>query len=1663
MAEETTKENINDISLEGGTYEILRNRLEKSGASLRDQLEELNQERKAVFGSIETRLLTTDRVTTENNCIPWDMLPIGDKFLFGYNVHIGLKNETDLSDVFSIYEYRDHSFHALSLDMISNKAFKDDFQKLYKYYKQTRFVKFAMVGPFLHMVFRVGKEVSDIKTFKWQLNEGQLTYIDNRSDHEFKYPSQHEFEWKRTTRDDFRKGQFPHISIEDKVFVETTNGTLTIKVEDNTDSGKGIFEEQVAQQDQTLDDAEVHYAVIGNIIVLRIRPYQENYRYIVYNSKIQEALRIDEIRDSCILLPDDHGIIFTNGYYLQTGEFKRFDNDLKSMVFEKRVASPNGEDYLYVFYNRLTGTYLLLHYNLIEQKAENPTICHGYSIFENGEMCLFRADDEPKKHHAVQVWQTPYTNPDFLIDTEQDSYLQKIGNKDIVRAMAECHEALKLIDKEDSYANLYVDLIKLCTDILDSYHWISQKEAYSLDIPLKAIRETATAAVDEYEKVVSIKANTKAKVEEVTQQADELTRNIKKTNAKSIDEFVGFLSQLRKVRGEVIGLKELRYIDLAMVEEYESTLAEFTDSTSQSCVKFLLKAEALKPYEQRVEELSKTIEDVKKVVDANELEATINQVSTDLEMLIDIVSNLKIEDATQTTRIIDNISAIYAEFNKIKASLKKKRKELLNVEGKAEFNAQLKLIDQGVVNFLDICDTPEKCEEYLTKLMVQLEELEGKFSEFDEFIEKITIKREEVYDAFETRKVNLVEARNKRANTLYQAAERILKAVQSRIVRFKEVTEINGYFASDVMIEKIRGIVKELIEIEDTVKADDIQSRLKTIREDAVRQLKDKSELYADGENLIRFGKHVFSVNTQPLDLSIVNRRDAMYFHLAGTNFFEEIKNEAFNESKDVWGQSLVSENRQVYRSEFLAYQLLKAAKNPAAFKKGDLKVWSLDEMLQAGEKELLTYIQQFMSQRYNEGYTKGVHDADALLILNALLNLTQAADLLRFPSTARAAAALYWINFLSEERKEVLNNQLKGAGLILQVFPDTHEFDSLIEDLQEELQAFIEESELFDLTIAEDAGTYLFHEISRGDRFVIDLETANLYKEFLAFLKEKKALKTYQESIKGLDAQPILAYRQIRNWLRAFVNVQAQKELLEYIDEATVILLNNDFHENRVVQASLKTSIEGLSGSHISLEEGGYQLNYNHFILKLQQYTSHVVPMFERFSGLKKELIEEFEEELRLNEFKPRVMSSFVRNKLIDEVYLPLIGANLAKQIGTAGEDKRTDLMGLLLLISPPGYGKTTLMEYIANRLGIIFMKINGPALGHHVVSLDPSEAKNAGAREELEKLNLAFEMGDNVMIYLDDIQHCNPEFLQKFISLCDAQRKIEGIYKGRSKTYDFRGKKVCVVMAGNPYTESGDKFRIPDMLANRADIYNLGDILGDTEEVFKLSYVENCLTSNPVLSKLAGRSHKDVHAIIKMAQTNVREGIDFEANHSPEEISEYVAVMKKLLVVRDVILTVNTEYIRSAAQSDEYRTEPPFKLQGSYRDMNKIVEKVVPIMNDQELQTLIFSHYESEAQTLTSGAEANLLKFKSLIGKMNAEEEQRWADILEKFMEMQKRAGYGENGQAAEVIVQMESISQYLKGIKGEMSLMNLRRLPEQEPKTKPRARPGKGTKNE
>ena len=122
--------------------------------------------------------------------------------------------------------------------------------------------------------------------------------------------------------------------------------------------------------------------------------------------------------------------------------------------------------------------------------------------------------------------------------------------------------------------------------------------------------------------------------------------------------------------------------------------------------------------------------------------------------------------------------------------------------------------------------------------------------------------------------------------------------------------------------------------------------------------------------------------------------------------------------------------------------------------------------------------------------------------------------------------------------------------------------------------------------------------------------------------------------------------------------------------------------------------------------------------------------------------------------------------------------------------------------------------------------------------------------------------------------------------------------------------------------------------------------------------------------------------------------------------------------------------EYIRSASMDDRYRNEPPFKLQGSYRNMAKLAEKVVPAMNEAELQALIEDHYVGEAQTLTTGAEQNMLKLAELRGVMDDTQKARWDDIRRGFMKA-KNLGGAEDDPTTRVTSQLSSLADQLESI--------------------------------
>ena len=1603
--------NISDINqndkLESGAYEIIRKRLLTQKDVLSNKLTALNSARKEVFNSTTFELKANQRITTENNCVARGIIAIDNICIFGYNVHFGLRTEIKLEDVFSIYIFENNQFIPQSLELINDQNFITDYQNLYKYYRDSIFSKFRRTENYLYMIFQTSKNAEDRKAFKWLIKDGSLIYQDDRSIHDVKLPNQLEFDWIKTSLEDRRLGKFSHISIMDKVFIEALHGDITFKIEDNTDSGKGIYSEKVANTDQQLDDADYYYADLGNLIAVKIKPYQEEFRAYIFNQRTKEVVNLKSLNESAILLPDNQGVIFSNGYYLQNGTYKIFDNQYDDVTFLRKIASPNGEDYLYIFTQSSTNTYILMSYNIIQQTVETPIICNGFTVFQDGSLIYFRTEAEATRHHQVQIWNTPYMAVLQENEERKNDPLYKVGNKQIVQAMAEAQEVIQLIHKEDSYEGLYEDILRKSTGLLDNYFWINDSDLKSLGEPLREIKEVANTAIDEFVKVQTQRKHAEDVLTQTDKKLEDLQFSINSTSVTSLDQLVHQLADARKLQGEIIDLKNIKYTNENHIDQLIEKISEINTELSDKTITYLLKDEALLPYEQKVVKQKEKVEQITKAFDAKEVEEINLSISNELELLIDILNSLKIEDATQTTKIIEKISLIFSSLNEVRAQLTRKISSLKSKEAVAEFTAQLTLLEQSVTNYLELSSSADKVDEYYTKIVVQLEELESKFSEFDEFALKIADKRDEVIKAFNARREQLVEQLNKKASSLEQIGLRVLKNIENKSKTFKSREEILSFYASDLMIDKIRQLTADLKALNDVSKAENLENLLKKSQEDALRILRDKTELYVDGENIIALGKHKFAVNQQPLSLTLLRRNDELYYHLTGTSFYQKVKNEEILNYTNIWDQEIISENKTVYRAEYLAYNTFLA---------------SLEEV----EFDAEQFVTRRIEQNYSENYIKGVHNFDAIAIYDAVRGMHDKLGLLYFDAHLRATAHLFW-HSLAEAKQEKLVALIKSTATILKAFPTNKRYETIIDDIANEFVAW---STLIDTASidAHELARYIFKSQAKYGKFVLSESASDLKQEFLRFLENSKTLKDFQADLSNELFSIEDKYFLILNWLHAFVDQEdSTLKFDQYIEEAAVSLLYpNEQYEIHFAGDTVK--LENLKGNHPAIENGEVVINYHRFIKKLQEFTVVNIPNFEAFTKLKERLTKSYEKDLKINEFEPKVLTSFVRNKLINEVYFPLIGNNLAKQLGAAGDNKRTARMGMLLLISPPGYGKTTLMEYLAKTMGLHFVKVNGPTIGHSITSIDPIEAKTSGERDELKKINLAFEMADNVMLYLDDIQHLNPEFLQKFISLADGQRKIDGIFDGESKTYDLRGKRFCIVMAGNPYTESGSKFQIPDMLANRADVYNLGDVIGDTEHLFNLSLIENAAIENIHLEKIASKSFKDFYALIDFVQYNTEQLPDLEGNYLKQDIDDCIAVLRHIIKIRNVVVKVNQNYIQSAAMQDSYRTEPPFKMQGSYRNMSKLVAQVVPMMNDKEIDDLIRSHYESESQTLTADTESNLLKLKELAGLITAEELKRWNAIKEIFIKNNKHGGLGKDDR---VFAQLLEFNENLEGI--------------------------------
>ncbi|MDQ3039973.1 MAG: DNA repair ATPase, partial [Pseudomonadota bacterium] len=386
MTEPTSNDTTVDNAVaQGGAYEVLRRRLAEQGNRLHGLADVLNTQRLTEFGDSTMAITGRLRIRSDHNAVGRDIVQVGDLLLFGYNVFLGLKSTTAISDVFSLYRLVETAdgYDVTPVDpagtFIDDGAFKRDFSELYAYYKEARLLQLVLKDSKLLAAFQIGQKTTDVRVFRWNLaSTGELSYIDMRGERDIVLPPPFDFEWTRATKDMEISGRFPHLNIFDTLFVETTGGDLTIKVENNTESGSGVYSEPVDDRTQSLDDARIEFARVGSLILLKVLPYRESHwRGLVYNTLTNKVTRLDAIVQACIQLPEDHGIIFPGGYYLQNGEHKAFDATVAGMQYKRTIRSPNGEDVLYVYHRARDGAYALYPYNLISKAVATPIHCHG--------------------------------------------------------------------------------------------------------------------------------------------------------------------------------------------------------------------------------------------------------------------------------------------------------------------------------------------------------------------------------------------------------------------------------------------------------------------------------------------------------------------------------------------------------------------------------------------------------------------------------------------------------------------------------------------------------------------------------------------------------------------------------------------------------------------------------------------------------------------------------------------------------------------------------------------------------------------------------------------------------------------------------------------------------------------------------------------------------------------------------------------------------------------------------------------------------------------------------------------------------------------------------------------------------------------------------------
>src|SRR5690606_38718517 len=141
-----------------------------------------------------------------------------------------------------------------------------------------------------------------------------------------------------------------------------------------------------------------------------------------------------------------------------------------------------------------------------------------------------------------------------------------------------------------------------------------------------------------------------------------------------VQDYVAALQAVSAQRGHLLTIRELRYIDTAVIDAMEAELIAAHERVGEATGAYLSDAAALAPLNARLADVDAKAQAAQSVAALREPQQDLAALASDLDLLSELMASLRVDDATQRTKIVEAIAELYARLNQARVRAEQRRK-----------------------------------------------------------------------------------------------------------------------------------------------------------------------------------------------------------------------------------------------------------------------------------------------------------------------------------------------------------------------------------------------------------------------------------------------------------------------------------------------------------------------------------------------------------------------------------------------------------------------------------------------------------------------------------------------------------------------------------------------------------------------------------------------------------------------------------------------------------------------------------------------------------------------------------------------------------------------------------------------------------------------------